>query len=155
MYILTLLSRGPESGYSIIRRIDDRTEGAWRPGPGTMYPLLKSLTKERLVRPAGDGRGGGAKTYVLTSKGRRSLEDLRRTITGVGRKEGVMAHLFSELLPGDILAKLIVKRFRDASPIFREKVVEMPKDEREAALREYELLLGSELDWVRSKTGKR
>ncbi|MDG6938393.1 MAG: PadR family transcriptional regulator, partial [Nitrososphaerota archaeon] len=59
LYIMTLLSRGPETGYSIIQKIDERTEGAWRPGPGTMYPTLKGLVSDGLVRAApGVGASG-------------------------------------------------------------------------------------------------
>ncbi|HKT22866.1 MAG TPA: PadR family transcriptional regulator, partial [Nitrososphaerales archaeon] len=43
LYTLAQLSRGPETGYSIMQKIDERTDGAWKPGPGTMYPLLKSM----------------------------------------------------------------------------------------------------------------
>ncbi|HLQ21553.1 MAG TPA: PadR family transcriptional regulator, partial [Nitrososphaerales archaeon] len=40
-YVLSLLSRRPEAGYSIMRTIEETTDGAWRPGPGTVYPLLR------------------------------------------------------------------------------------------------------------------
>ena len=56
LYILSMLSKREETGYSIMRTIEDKTEGAWRPGPGTVYPLLRSLLKEGLLEKAAAGR---------------------------------------------------------------------------------------------------
>jgi DNA-binding PadR family transcriptional regulator len=148
LYILTVLSKGPESGYSIIQRIDERTEGAWRPGPGTMYPLLKGLSREGLVRPASGRAEGGGKAYALTSKGKRALDEMRRTIGGIGRKEGVMGRLFSDILPGEIFVQFVLRRMREGDGIFREKLNELPRPERKAVLRELKALLEAQLLWV-------
>jgi len=151
LYILTLLSRGPQTGYSIIQRIDERTEGAWKPGAGTMYPLLKSLSREGLVKPeSGKGRGA-AKNYALTSKGTRELEKIREMITGAGRKDQVMGRLFSELLPGEVFVTMILRRYRDSSDILRQKFFEVPPAIRENLLREFQLLLESQMVWVDSQ----
>lgn len=149
MYILTLLSRGPESGYSIIQKIDEKTEGAWRPGPGTIYPLLAGLVKEGQARPASHG-SKGRKLYALTSKGKRELENLKSVIAGMGRKEGVMAKLFADILPGDVYVAMVVRRFREGATIFRQKVSEVPEPERSTILKEYKLLLESQGDWAES-----
>lgn len=165
LYILTLLSRGPETGYSMIERIEDRTEGAWRPGPGTMYPLLKSLVKEGLakytVAESGERKAKGKeklrqrfeKTYVLTPKGRRDLEQMRRVMAGMGRKEPVMARLFSDLLPGDVLVQMMIRRFREGNDLFRQKVSELPRPERESLLKELSLLLEAQAKWVDVQLG--
>jgi DNA-binding PadR family transcriptional regulator len=148
LYILTALSRGPESGYSIIQKIDERTDGAWRPGAGTMYPLLKSLSRGGLVKPARERVEGGGKAYALTPKGRRALEEMRRTIGGVGRKEGAMGRLFSDILPGELFVRFVIRRMREGEGIFREKLNELPGAERTAVLRELRDILGGQLVWV-------
>ena len=151
MYILTLLSRGPQSGYSIIQRIDERTDGAWKPGAGTMYPLLKALLKEGLVKVNPSKGGGDTKSYSLTPKGGRDLDEARRLIAGAGRKEQVMGRLFSDLLPGSVFVPMIVRRFRDGADVLRQKVSEVPFEEREPLLRELRLALESQIDWVDSE----
>jgi DNA-binding PadR family transcriptional regulator len=151
LYILTLLSHGPQSGYSIIQRIEERTEGAWKPGAGTMYPLLKGLLKEGLVRVAPSEGKGGSRAYVLTAKGTTELEETRRLIAGAGRKEPVMARLFSELLPGSVFVPMMVRRFRDTVEVLRQKAAEIPPEEREPLLSELRFVLASQIDWIDSQ----
>lgn len=150
LYILTLLSHGPQTGYSIIQTIDEKTEGAWKPGAGTMYPLLKSLLKEGLVKISGGSRGV-SKVYALSPKGKRNLDDARRMIAGVGRKEPVMGRLFAELLPGSVFIHMMVRRWRDGVEVFRLKVAEVPEEERVPLLEELRVVLKSQLDWIDSQ----
>ena len=70
LYILTLLANGPETGYSIMQKIEERTEGAWRPGPGTMYPLLKGLASDGLARAVSEEGTPAHKYYVITQAGK-------------------------------------------------------------------------------------
>ncbi len=146
IYMLTLLSKSPQSGYSIIQSIDELTEGAWRPGPGTMYPLLKGLQREGLI--ASKGRGRSRKTYVLTSKGDQELSEARKQIAGMGRKDTVMGRLFSDLLPGDVFMAMMIRRFRDSSGFIREKVGQIPAKKRAPILRELRQVLASQVDWI-------
>ena len=37
-------------GYQIIQELSERTGGAWRPSPGSVYPTLQQLEDEELVR---------------------------------------------------------------------------------------------------------
>ena len=76
LYILSMLSSHHETGYSIMRTIEDKTEGAWRPGPGTVYPLLRSLVKEGLLEKAGPVGAGGTVKYSVTKKGKQELEEM-------------------------------------------------------------------------------
>lgn len=52
--ILVLLAEAPANGYSLIGQISDRTDGRWRPSPGSVYPVLRQLTGEGLVESEGD-----------------------------------------------------------------------------------------------------
>jgi DNA-binding PadR family transcriptional regulator len=153
IYILNLLSIGPQTGYSIIQRIDERTEGAWKPGAGTMYPLLKSLSREGLVKAPGRARRGVSKTYSLTPKGRGELEEVRKVITGAGRKEPVMSRLFSDILPGSVLVPVMVRRFRDGADMLKQKAAEIPAEERPPILKELRAVLEAQIDWIDSQLG--
>lgn len=150
MYILTLLSRGPETGYSIMQHIEERTEGAWRPGPGTMYPLLKGLTKEGLARTGTPSKGSGSKTYHLTPKGKREIDEIRQAMAGAGRKEPVMGRLFSDMLPGRAFVPLVIRRYKEGMEIFKQKLGEVPPSERIPMLKELRLLAESQIGWVDS-----
>ena len=67
--ILALLAEQPMHGYQLIREIDRRTDGAWRPSPGSVYPTLQLLADEGLVKVAEDGE---RKSYSLTDAGREA-----------------------------------------------------------------------------------
>ena len=52
--ILLLLAEKPRHGYEIITEIGDRSEGAWQPSPGSIYPVLKRLAREGLLESSED-----------------------------------------------------------------------------------------------------
>ncbi|MGO4256794.1 PadR family transcriptional regulator [Marmoricola sp. RAF53] len=64
-------SAEPLNGYQVIQQIADRTEGAWKPSPGSVYPTVAQLVDEGLVEDAPSGR----KTLQLTDAGRAYLAD--------------------------------------------------------------------------------
>ncbi|WP_431803139.1 PadR family transcriptional regulator [Microbacterium sp. bgisy203] len=70
--IIALLDEQPMHGYQIIQQIEERSRGAWKPSPGSVYPTLQLLTDEGIVEvEEGDGR----KTYSLTEAGRAEAAD--------------------------------------------------------------------------------
>jgi DNA-binding PadR family transcriptional regulator len=69
---LALLAEEPMNGYQIIQAIGERSDGVWRPSPGSVYPALQQLEDEGLIRAeAGDG---GRRAYRLTDEGRSYVE---------------------------------------------------------------------------------
>jgi DNA-binding PadR family transcriptional regulator len=69
---LALLAEEPMNGYQIIQAIGERSDGVWRPSPGSVYPALQQLEDEGLiVAEAGDG---GRRAYRLTDEGRAYAE---------------------------------------------------------------------------------
>jgi DNA-binding PadR family transcriptional regulator len=66
--ILSLLADGQSNGYGLIKAITDKTDGAWRPSPGSVYPTLAQLVDEELIEPTGDA--GPRSEYRLTDTGR-------------------------------------------------------------------------------------
>ncbi|MFF4170771.1 PadR family transcriptional regulator [Streptomyces sp. NPDC001744] len=70
--ILALLKDRPMHGYEMIREIGERSDGAWRPSPGSVYPTLQLLEDEGLITSASEG---GKKLFALTDTGRAEAED--------------------------------------------------------------------------------
>jgi DNA-binding PadR family transcriptional regulator len=66
--VLTLLAEQPMHGYEMIQEIGRRTDGVWRPSPGSVYPTLQLLADEGLVSV--DEEAGGKKLFTLTEAGR-------------------------------------------------------------------------------------
>ena len=69
--ILDVLRHEPANGYQIIGQITERSAGAWKPSPGSVYPTLQLLTDEGLVTAE---ESDGRKTYSLTAEGRAVVD---------------------------------------------------------------------------------
>ena len=69
--VLALLKERPMHGYEMIQELDSRTNGIWRPSPGSIYPTLQLLEDEGLIEAEANG---GRKSYHLTDAGRAEAE---------------------------------------------------------------------------------
>ncbi|MFK4086936.1 PadR family transcriptional regulator [Kribbella sp. NPDC020789] len=65
--ILAVLAEQPMNGYQIIQEIAERSGGAWKPSPGSIYPTLQQLEDEGLVTADAET---GRRTFTLTDEGR-------------------------------------------------------------------------------------
>lgn len=74
--ILSLLIEQPMHGYQLIQQIEERSGGAWKPSPGSVYPTLQMLTDEGLIDVE---ESGGRKTYSLTAAGRTEADSADRS----------------------------------------------------------------------------
>ena len=72
--ILSLLAEEPRNGYQLIQELAQRSEGMWRPSPGSVYPTLQQLEDEGLVETV-DGGPGSRRQFQLTDAGRAYAEE--------------------------------------------------------------------------------
>jgi DNA-binding PadR family transcriptional regulator len=70
--ILALLKDRPMHGYEMIQEIAERSGGAWKPSPGSVYPTLQLLEDEGLIASESEG---GKKLFALTEAGRTAAEE--------------------------------------------------------------------------------
>ena len=90
--ILLLLEEEPRNGYQVMQEIEQRSEGAWRPSPGSVYPAFQLLADEGLIR--GEARDGG-NVFELTDAGKAYVEENRERLgnpwqqAGEGMPEGM------------------------------------------------------------------
>ncbi len=68
--ILGVLADRPMHGYEVIRELESRSGGRWRPSPGSVYPTLQMLEDEGLVK--GTERDG-RRVFEITDEGRAAL----------------------------------------------------------------------------------
>ncbi|GEK96543.1 hypothetical protein GKA01_17400 [Gluconobacter kanchanaburiensis NBRC 103587] len=71
LVILALLAEAPSHGYELIRRLEERSGGFYKPSPGVIYPSLTYLEETGLAAVAQEGN---RKLYSLTDEGRAHLE---------------------------------------------------------------------------------
>ncbi|MFF4378852.1 PadR family transcriptional regulator [Kitasatospora sp. NPDC001547] len=69
--LLALLKERPMHGYEMIAEIAERTGGAWRPSPGSIYPNLQLLEEEGLITAE---EVGGKRLVSLTEAGRAEAD---------------------------------------------------------------------------------
>jgi DNA-binding PadR family transcriptional regulator len=60
------------NGYQVIQQIADRSDGAWRPSPGSIYPTIAQLQDEGLVE---EDQERGRRTLRLTEAGAAYVRD--------------------------------------------------------------------------------
>lgn len=70
--LLAVLAEGPGHGYELIRRLEEKSDGAWRPSPGSVYPTLQLLEDEGLVTAS---ERDGKRTFEITDAGRTEAEE--------------------------------------------------------------------------------
>jgi DNA-binding PadR family transcriptional regulator len=69
--VLDAIAQQPRHGYEIMQTIADRSDGAYKPSPGVIYPTLQMLEEMALIRGV---ESGGRKVFEITEEGRRELE---------------------------------------------------------------------------------
>ena len=80
--ILDVLSAEPMNGYQIINQIAERTGGAWKPSPGSVYPTVQQLEDEGLVEVISVS---GRRQSTLTEEGRAYVDEHRDELAATWR----------------------------------------------------------------------
>jgi len=131
--ILGMLKLSAATGYDIKKAIDSSTRFFWTASYGQIYPELKRLQKEGLVRSRQEPRGKVKRTvYELTPKGEEALQEWltdRESVIFEIRDESLLRLFFSDVLsPDDVLAnlrmqqqifELVLERFREIEVVAR------------------------------------
>ena len=79
MLVLSLLKGEEMYGYQIIEELERRSNQVFRLQEGTLYPLLHTLERDKLVTAREQETPGGRKRryYRITAAGLRALEEKR------------------------------------------------------------------------------
>src|SRR5438552_13895687 len=84
LQILVTLADGDRHGYAIMQDVAERTDGAVRLGPGTLYGTIKRMLQEGLIqelddRPDPDEDDARRRYYRITPRGRKvAAEEVSR-----------------------------------------------------------------------------
>jgi len=100
-HVLESLAEKSMSGSEIMDEIEKRTNGRWKPSPGSIYPLLAWLQENKCIRELPSNQSG-LKRYELTENGKNLLEEQRK-IRKKFRKE---AKLFAPPFLGALWFKI-------------------------------------------------
>ncbi|WNM24878.1 PadR family transcriptional regulator [Demequina capsici] len=125
--VLALLAEQPMHGYQIIREIESRTDGRWKPSPGSVYPTLQMLADEGLVTVE---TAQDRKIYSLTEEGREVAADVADSVPweSTGSWEGL--HLGPVPKAGVDLAQAAAQAARFATEEQQAAVAEVLNEAR-------------------------
>jgi DNA-binding PadR family transcriptional regulator len=101
--ILGMLALGNRTGYDIKRVVDVSTRHFWAASYGQIYPELRRVEEQGLVRGRPEPSGGRARTtYELTEAGEDALREWLASdepLVYEVRDEGMLKLFFSDSLP--------------------------------------------------------
>jgi len=86
--LLQALRHGEGFGLELIDRVAERTKGRIKLGQGSVYPALRDLEEEGLVKswdgePLSERGGRPRRYYELTAKGRHVAVEQRAAVAGL------------------------------------------------------------------------
>jgi DNA-binding PadR family transcriptional regulator len=152
-YILCRLSSKPSHGYELLQDIEEKTDGAWRPGPGSIYPLLKKLEQAGFIEAQSPkGTDSSQKIYHISSRGMEQVQKAREVFSSAGQKWRTLSRIFVEMLPPKDVGKFVVDgsraNFESVRDTLESKLEALTPSEAEFILKEYSLNLQRQLEWT-------
>jgi DNA-binding PadR family transcriptional regulator len=100
LYILHSLTKGPKTGYDLIKEISEKTDGIWVPSKGTLYPMLKKMEEEGLIAVSDTG-SRSKNIYEITEEGRDLLERMVKHRKEAGKRIHVFRRMMSDIFGGN------------------------------------------------------
>jgi PadR family transcriptional regulator PadR len=77
LWLLLLLAERPMYGYEIIKELEKKFSGYWKPKTGTIYPALEKLEKNKSVTSKVEfmDKAPDRKHYAITAKGQKEITE--------------------------------------------------------------------------------
>jgi DNA-binding PadR family transcriptional regulator len=98
MYILDIASKYPISGIEISENVSSITKGVWKPGPGSIYYILKELvSKKRLSEIYFPDKN--IRKYIATEKGLDELSIFKSFSNEIIEKQLAFLIITSRIIP--------------------------------------------------------
>lgn len=99
LLILSLIDETPRHGYDLIREIETRTGGTYKPSPGVMYPALEIIQD---LGWAEVRTCDGKKTFHITSGGKAELEREAETAEAIHARLADLLRAEEDVDPTDV-----------------------------------------------------
>lgn len=92
--IISLLRKSELTGTEIMETLEERSDGRYKPSPGSVYPLLASLAKAGIIHEIPEG----SKRYALSEEGREHVKAMFRRKHDLEDKTRLSRFLLIKLL---------------------------------------------------------
>ncbi|WP_162619518.1 PadR family transcriptional regulator [Salinicola peritrichatus] len=144
LLLLILIGESPAHGSALSERIEELSQGFYRPSPGSLYPALSKLLERGLIERSRQGR---LKIYRLTKDGHRQCDELRREADKVrkrlqraGHKLTAMRRAYELNMPDEdssMLAQAMLEARMDLKAALHESLA-LPPDKQRMILKTLE-----------------
>ena len=137
-----------------MQEIESKTGGVWRPGAGSIYPILKELVRGGFIKAESREKTGNPQhIYRITPEGRVLLQQSGEMFLKTGQNWGAMRSILIELVdPKNIptmFTHMTAGQFAFLRGILESKKDKIPRKELQFMLKEYVLNLERQLDWTK------
>lgn len=78
--LLALIAEEPRHGYDLMTEMETRSEGAYRPSPGSVYPNLQQLEDQGLIEAH---KEAGKNVYTTTDAGKAEAAEQKELIDSI------------------------------------------------------------------------
>ncbi|MBV8602230.1 MAG: PadR family transcriptional regulator [Candidatus Eremiobacteraeota bacterium] len=121
--ILETLRERPMHGYDVMRTLEERHEGRYRPSAGSVYPTLQMLEDGGFIASE---MVDGKRVYAITDAGRKLIDE-RGTVESDDERDE-----FAEMREAFGVAKRFIRAAHDGlhNPQTRERVMHVIDDAR-------------------------
>ena len=129
--ILSLLRKNELTGTEIMDILEERSDGHWKPSPGSIYPMLESLRQDELIEVVSEV--GRSKKYRISELGVDHFKKMAKRKGDLDHKTRLSRVLWLHLLsPSDrmhfhmsgirVATEFIEESINDLSPSEQKKV---------------------------------
>jgi len=154
-YILHSISVKPKHGYEILQDIDGKTGGAWRPGVGSVYPILKKLLENGYIQTDEKGSVENRRVYSITPKGVEEMRGRGDMMASSWHRWMAMRRLYYDMLDPAGMSSMFVegskKQFESVKELLEARRNSMSPNDLDFMLREYSVNLERQLDWTQGQ----
>src|SRR5271155_4386855 len=154
-YILHSVSVKPKHGYEILQDIEGKTDGAWRPGVGSVYPILKRLQSSGYIKADEKGSAETRRVYSITPKGEDEMKERGGMFASSWQRWTAMRRLFYDMLDPAGFSNMFVegskKQFEMTKELMEARRDSISRNDMDFMLREYSISLERQLDWTQNQ----
>ena len=154
-YILHSVSVKPKHGYEILQDIEGKTDGAWRPGVGSVYPVLKKLLVSGYIETDEKSSSDNRRVYSITPKGVEEMKERGDMFASSWQRWTAMRRLFFDMLDPAGFSNMFVegsrKQFEMTKELMDARRDSMSRNDMDFMLREYSINLERQLDWTHNQ----
>lgn len=127
--LLILLSEKSFHGYEMMKEVEDRTAGIWKPTAGGVYPILQDLEKAGYIEGQWSEQKRKRKKYVITQAGKLILDRALLKHNQIGESMNALFEEYAKTVLGIESSTVTIPQMPNPFSAFLEK---KPKSKIEA-----------------------